>query len=124
MPQQTLGKWFKFRPEEGRDILYGPDQRRQQNPIHMPERLPLREEAPSLRNRGGDPRHGPEGAVVEEGPIGVEEKLATLTEQTGAADFYNQDFSETEPVLKALDETQQALDTATERWIELEEMQG
>jgi ATP-binding cassette subfamily F protein uup len=54
----------------------------------------------------------------------LEEKLATLTEQTGAAAFYNQDFSETEPVLKALAETQQALDTATERWIELEEMQG
>ena len=54
----------------------------------------------------------------------LEEKLATLTEQTGAANFYNQDFSETEPVLKALAETQQALDTATERWIELEEMQG
>ena len=54
----------------------------------------------------------------------LEEKLATLLEQTGAADFYNQDFSETEPVLKALAETQQALDTATERWIELEEMQG
>ena len=45
-----------------------------------------------------------------------------LTKQTSAANFYNQDFSETEPVLKALAETQQALDTATERWIELEEL--
>ena len=54
----------------------------------------------------------------------LEEKLAALTEQTSAADFYNQDFSETEPVLKALAETQQALDAATERWIELEEMQS
>ena len=52
----------------------------------------------------------------------LEEKLAALTEQTSAANFYNQDFSETEPVLKALAETQQALDTATERWIELEEL--
>ena len=54
----------------------------------------------------------------------LEEKLAALTEQTSAADFYNQDFSETEPVLKALAETQQSLDAATERWIELEEMQS
>jgi ATP-binding cassette subfamily F protein uup len=54
----------------------------------------------------------------------LEEKLAALTKQTSAADFYNQDFSETEPVLKELAETQQALDTATERWVELEEMQG
>ena len=54
----------------------------------------------------------------------LEEKLAAFTKQTSAADFYNQDFSETEPVLKALAETQQALDAATERWVELEELQG
>ena len=54
--------------------------------------------------------------------VELEEKLAALTKQTSAANFYNQDFSETEPVLKALAETQQALDTATERWIELEEL--
>ncbi|NCF43736.1 MAG: ATP-binding cassette domain-containing protein [Proteobacteria bacterium] len=53
----------------------------------------------------------------------LEDKLAELTGETGAADFYSQDFAVTEPVLNALAATQQALDTATERWIELEEMQ-
>ena len=56
--------------------------------------------------------------------VELEEKLAAFTKQTSAADFYNQDFLETEPVLKELAETLQALDTATERWIELEEMLG
>jgi ATP-binding cassette subfamily F protein uup len=54
---------------------------------------------------------------------GLEDKLAELTGETRAADFYSQDFAVTEPVLNALAATQQALDTATERWIELEEMQ-
>ena len=54
---------------------------------------------------------------------GLEDKLAELTGETRAADFYSQDFAVTEPVLNALAATQQALDIATERWIELEEMQ-
>ena len=53
----------------------------------------------------------------------LESKLAELNEQTSAPDFYNQDFSVTEPILNELATTQEALDTATERWIELEEMQ-
>lgn len=54
---------------------------------------------------------------------GLEAQLAALTEQTSAADFYAQEFAVTEPVLKELASTQEALDNATERWIELEEMQ-
>ena len=54
---------------------------------------------------------------------GLEAKLAALTQQTSAADFYVQEFAVTEPVLKDLASTQEALDQATERWIELEEMQ-
>ena len=54
---------------------------------------------------------------------GLEDKLAELTGVTSAANFYSQDFAVTEPVLNALAATQEALDTATERWIELEEMQ-
>ncbi len=53
----------------------------------------------------------------------LESKLAELNEQTSAPDFYNQDFSVTEPILNELATTQEALDTATERWIVLEEMQ-
>ena len=52
----------------------------------------------------------------------LEQQLAELQEQTTEPDFYQRPFEETEPVLKALAETQTHLDTATERWIELEEM--
>lgn len=54
----------------------------------------------------------------------LEAKVAELTEQTSAASFYNQEFSVTEPILNSLAASQEALDTATERWIELEELQG
>ena len=54
----------------------------------------------------------------------LEAKLAALTEETAAPGFYDQAFSVTEPILKTLAETQNALDTATERWIELEEYQS
>ena len=50
--------------------------------------------------------------------------MAALTEETAAPGFYDQAFSVTEPILKTLAETQNALDTATERWIELEEYQS
>ena len=53
----------------------------------------------------------------------LEGKIAKLTEQTSAASFYDQEFSVTEPILNNLATTQEALDTATERWIELEELQ-
>jgi ATP-binding cassette subfamily F protein uup len=52
----------------------------------------------------------------------LEQQIAELQEQTTEPDFYQRPFEETEPVLKALAETQTHLDTATERWIELEEM--
>ena len=46
--------------------------------------------------------------------------------QSAMADpsFYDKPFSETEPLLKEVAEVQAELDTATERWIELEEMTG
>ena len=53
----------------------------------------------------------------------LEAKLESLNEQSAAPDFYSRDFAVTEPVLKELAVTQEALDKATERWIELEEMQ-
>jgi ATP-binding cassette subfamily F protein uup len=53
----------------------------------------------------------------------LEAKLESLNEQSAAPDFYSRDFAVTEPVLKELAVTQEALDRATERWIELEEMQ-
>lgn len=52
----------------------------------------------------------------------LEKDIATLEEQTANPDFYNKDYSETQPVLDELGEKQKALDTAAERWIELEEM--
>jgi ATP-binding cassette subfamily F protein uup len=53
----------------------------------------------------------------------LEDKIVELTEQTSAAGFYDQEFSVTEPILNSVAATQEALDTATERWIELEELQ-
>jgi len=47
--------------------------------------------------------------------------VATLQEQTAAADFFQRPFEQTEPVLKALADTQAQLDEVTERWIELDE---
>ena len=54
----------------------------------------------------------------------LEKDIATLEEQTANPDFYNKDYSETQPVLDELGEKQKALDTAAERWIELEEMKA
>jgi ABC transport system ATP-binding/permease protein len=54
----------------------------------------------------------------------LETELAILQEQTGNPDFYNQPFTETQPILDSLEEKQHALDTASERWVELEEMKG
>ena len=47
--------------------------------------------------------------------------MASLQEQTAAADFFQRPFEQTEPVLKALADTQAQLDEVTERWIELDE---
>ena len=54
----------------------------------------------------------------------LEQDIALLEEQTADPDFFNRPFTETQPVLDQLAEKQQALDTAAERWIELEEMKG
>ena len=51
----------------------------------------------------------------------LEQQVATLQEQTAAADFFQRPFEQTEPVLKALADTQAELDEVTERWIELDE---
>ena len=54
----------------------------------------------------------------------LEKELALLQEQTADPDFYNKPFTETQPILDSLEEKQQILDTAAERWVELEEMKG
>ena len=51
----------------------------------------------------------------------LEQEVASLQEQTAAADFFQRPFEQTEPVLKALADTQAELDEVTERWIELDE---
>lgn len=50
----------------------------------------------------------------------LEKKMASLQQQTSAADFYQQDFAETQPILDKLAETQKELDKAMERWMELD----
>ena len=54
----------------------------------------------------------------------LEKEIAALEEQTANPDFYNKDYTETQPILDKLGEKQQELDTAAERWVELEEMKG
>ena len=51
----------------------------------------------------------------------LEQEVASLQKQTAAADFFQRPFEQTEPVLKALADTQAQLDKVTERWIELDE---
>lgn len=54
----------------------------------------------------------------------LEKDIAVLEEQTANPDFYNKDYTETQPTLDKLEEKRNALDTAAERWIELDEMKG
>ena len=54
----------------------------------------------------------------------LEKELALLQEQTADPDFYNKSFTETQPILDSLEKKQRTLDTAAERWVELEEMKG
>ena len=51
----------------------------------------------------------------------LEQEVASLQKQTAAVDFFQRPFEQTEPVLKALADTQAQLDKVTERWIELDE---
>ncbi|SBS35321.1 ABC transporter ATP-binding protein uup [Marinomonas aquimarina] len=54
----------------------------------------------------------------------LEAQLETLTETTSAADFYTGDQEKVQTTLAKLTETEQALENAMERWVELEEMQN
>ena len=51
----------------------------------------------------------------------LEATVSDLENQISAPDFYSQDHADVQDVLKQLTENQQALDTAIERWAELEE---
>lgn len=51
----------------------------------------------------------------------LEQQVAELQAQTAATDFFQRPFAQTEPILKALTDTQAELDKTTQRWIELEE---
>ena len=53
----------------------------------------------------------------------LESKIAVLQKQLEDPAFYDNPYQQTQPVLNALTEQQQALEAATERWIELDEMQ-
>lgn len=54
----------------------------------------------------------------------LESKIAVLQKQLEDPAFYDKPYQQTQPVLNALTEQQQALEAATERWIELDEMQS
>ena len=53
----------------------------------------------------------------------LERAVASLTAQIGADGFYAQPYEQTQPVLDELTRTEAALNEATERWLELEELQ-
>ena len=54
----------------------------------------------------------------------LEAEISVLSEKTLAADFYEQDFEVTQPILKKLAEQQSELAEKEARWIELEEMKS
>ena len=54
----------------------------------------------------------------------LEAEIYVLSEKTLAADFYEQDFEVTQPILKKLAEQQSELAEKEARWIELEEMKS
>ncbi len=54
----------------------------------------------------------------------LENEIETLQQEIGQPAFYRQPFSQTQPVLDSLKEKQQALDEATARWLELEDMKS
>jgi len=54
----------------------------------------------------------------------LEQAVQNLNEQIAQPGFYAQDFSETEPVLKELNNVQVDLEKNMQRWLELEEMQS
>lgn len=52
----------------------------------------------------------------------LEARVEELTEQTSNPEFYSLPSDQTQPILNALSRAQEELDTAIERWAELEEM--
>ena len=58
-------------------------------------------------------------AQIEE----LERAVDELHRQTGASDFYKQDYEKIQPLLDQLNEKQKELEAAMERWSELEAMQ-
>lgn len=54
----------------------------------------------------------------------LETEIAALLEATGAAGFYDQPFEQTQPVLDQLRTAQAELDSAMERWSELEALRA
>ena len=54
----------------------------------------------------------------------LENQLESLQEETGAADFYQQDHQHVAERLQALQECESRLEALMERWLELEELQG
>ena len=54
----------------------------------------------------------------------LEAEISVLSEKTLAADFYEQDFEVTQPILKKLAEQQSELAEKEARWIEREEMKS
>ena len=51
-------------------------------------------------------------------------EVAKLQERIGQPEFYAAPFDETQPVLDRLSNAQQALEQATNRWVELEDTQS
>ena len=54
----------------------------------------------------------------------LENQIAGVQEQIADPTFYDQPYEKTQPVMDHLSQLQTELDTATERWFELEEMRG
>ncbi len=52
----------------------------------------------------------------------LEKTLADLQEKANAPDFYQQDFSKTQPILDQLQITENQLEEKMERWLEIEDM--
>jgi ATP-binding cassette subfamily F protein uup len=53
----------------------------------------------------------------------LEQRIEKLQQETSAADFYNQPYEKTQPVLDELQQAHVELDKLTNRWLELEELQ-
>lgn len=54
----------------------------------------------------------------------LEKEIRQLQQAISNPEFYNQPYEQTQPLLEQLSARQEELDTATQRWLELEEMVG